>query len=240
MFVQNLQMLYFPECLEHIAVLEDLPFYLCMRLNKREKKVKTERLKDLKNEQITEILDKKQQYVKIDPEGKMFAQIRAYFPDLNQQQFETIKLKLKKNIKSFKKLILEVLQYKKLFSLLEIDYDLEYYPRFNCLMPDLNAAMGISQDKSLNHRLELRKQIGNIYEEAVKKSRGTYLIKEEDTKRIYPDFPIIIKSSLKDTIKYFRKKDIEVIRPFAYPLHHYLNLDKNLLVVFFLNLLPDY
>lgn len=119
-------------------------------------------------------------------------------------------------------------QYKKLFSLLEINYDLEYYPRFSCLMPDLNAAMGISQDKSLNHRLGLRKQIGKIYEEAVKKSRGTFLIQEEDTERIFSDFPIIIKSSLKEAIKYFKKKDVEIIRPFAYTLHHYLNLDKKL------------
>ncbi len=118
--------------------------------------------------------------------------------------------------------------YKNLFSLLEIDYSLEYQPRFNCLMPDLNAAMGISQDKSLNRRLELRQQIGKIYEEAVKKSRGTSLIQEEDAKRIYSDFPIIIKSSLKEAIKYFRKKNIEVIRPFTYPLHHYINFDKKL------------
>src|SRR4030042_2499765 len=84
--------------------------------------------------------------------------------------------------------------YKKLLSLLEIDYSTEYYPRLACLMPDLNAAMGISQDKSLNHRLELREQIGKIYEEAVKKNRSTYLMQEEGAKRIYSDFPIIIKS----------------------------------------------
>ncbi len=117
--------------------------------------------------------------------------------------------------------------FKKLLSLLEIDYNSDYYPRFSCLMPDLNAAMGISQDKSLNHRLELREQIGKIYEEAVKKNKSSYLIQEEGAQRIYSDFPIIIKSSLKDVIKYFGKKDVEVIRPFAYPLHHYLNLQKN-------------
>lgn len=118
--------------------------------------------------------------------------------------------------------------YKKLFSFLEIDYSTEYIPRFSCLMPDLNAAMGISQDKSLNHRLELREQIGKIYEEAVKKNRSIYLMQEEGTKRIYSDFSIIIKSSMKDAIKYFGKKDVETIRPFAFPLHHYLNLEKNI------------
>jgi dTDP-4-amino-4,6-dideoxygalactose transaminase len=136
-------------------------------------------------------------------------------------------------------------QYKKIFSLLEIGYDQEYYPRISCLMPDLNAAMGISQDKSLNHRLELRKQIGKIYEEAVKKSRGSHLIQEEDKTRIYSDFPMMVKSSLKDAIKYFKRKNVEVIRPFAYPLHHYLNLDKKLFAnteYYYLNslLLPIY
>ncbi len=116
--------------------------------------------------------------------------------------------------------------YNKIFSLLEIDYDLDYAPRFSSLMPDLNAAMGVSQDEGLKHRLGLREKIGKIYENAIRKSHGASLIQEENLQRFYSDFPVIIKSSLKESIKYFNKNNIEVIRPFAFPLHHYTNLPK--------------
>ena len=117
--------------------------------------------------------------------------------------------------------------YKPIYSFLEIDYDLEYKPRFNCLMPDLNAAMGVTQDRSLKHRLILREKIGRILVEAVKKGHGTRLPQEEGSERIFNDFAIIVKSSLKEAIKFFKKNDIEAVRPFAYPLHQYLNLSKS-------------
>ncbi len=117
--------------------------------------------------------------------------------------------------------------YSKIISLLEVDYSLEYQPKFSCLMPDLNAAMGISQDETLNHRLSLRSQIGKIYIESLKRSNGASLIMEENDQRFYSDFPALFKSSLKETIKYFRKNDIEVIRPYEFPLHQYLQLNKS-------------
>ena len=66
-------------------------------------------------------------------------------------------------------------------SLLEIDYELDYKPRIPCLMPDLNAAMGVSQDESLNHRMNLRKKIGNFYEESIRRSHGTTIIHDESS-----------------------------------------------------------
>jgi len=115
-------------------------------------------------------------------------------------------------------------------SLLEIDYNLDnenkYIPRIACLMPDLNAAMGVSQDESLNHRLNLRQKIGSFYEDSVKRSHGTKMIYDESTDRYYSDFPILCKSSLKEIIKYFKKNKIDAARPYEYLLHHYLKLDK--------------
>jgi len=112
------------------------------------------------------------------------------------------------------------------FSLFEIDYDIDYSPRFSCLMPDLNAAMGISQDENLNHKLNLREKIGKIYEDAIRRSHGITLIHQETPVRFYSDFPAFFKSGLKDIIAYFKKNGIEVARPFQHPLHHYLNLNK--------------
>lgn len=116
--------------------------------------------------------------------------------------------------------------YNKIFSLIEIDYDIEYFPRCACLMPDLNGAMGVSQDETLNKRLGLRTQIGEIYEQAVRRSKGVSLLQEGDSQRLYTDFPVFVKKSVKDAIKYFEKNNVEVEKPFAFPLHHYLNLPK--------------
>ena len=53
------------------------------------------------------------------------------------------------------------------------------------------------------------------------------MIQEDDQKHIYSDFAMIVKSSLKEAIKFFKKYDVETERPFAFPLHHYMNLGKN-------------
>jgi perosamine synthetase len=117
--------------------------------------------------------------------------------------------------------------YHKVVSLIEKEYSPEdYYPRYSCLLPDLNAAMGVSQDETLNHRLKLRDAIGKIYEESVRRGRNTFISPMENFDKFYSDFPIIVKSSLKDAIQYLKKHEIEGMRPFQFPLHHYLNLPK--------------
>ena len=93
-------------------------------------------------------------------------------------------------------------------------------------MPDLNAAMGLSQIENLNHKLKLRDAIGKIYEQALQQSRNTFVPSDEGMQRYYSDFPVIVKSGLKDAIAYLKKNKVEAVRPYAYPLHQYLNLPK--------------
>ena len=96
--------------------------------------------------------------------------------------------------------------------------------KISCLIPDINAAMGVSQLSSLDHRLELRKAIGQIYENALIKGKGSCLIPKENESRYYSDFPIQVKSPLKDITDFFKRAGIEVIRPFAKPLHQIMGL----------------
>ncbi|MBN2545329.1 MAG: DegT/DnrJ/EryC1/StrS aminotransferase family protein [Spirochaetes bacterium] len=112
-----------------------------------------------------------------------------------------------------------------LLSFIEKDYHLEYKPRYQCLMSDLNAAMGISQCDSLDKRLNLNEQIAKFYEEAVAKSHGFSFAQEISASRNYSDFCLMVKTSSKETIKYFKKYGIEIKKPFDYTLHQYLNLD---------------
>lgn len=104
----------------------------------------------------------------------------------------------------------------------EEDYRYKYYG----LMPDLNAAMGVSQISSLDKRLELREKIGLIYEDYIRKSRNSFIPSVEGCARYYSDFPIQVKSGLKDTQAFFKKNGVEVIKPYEKPLHHYMNLPK--------------
>ncbi len=112
-----------------------------------------------------------------------------------------------------------------LLTFIEKDYDIEYKPRYQCLMSDLNAAMGISQCDSLDKRLNLNGQIAKFYEEAVSKSHGFSFAQEINSSRIYSDFCLMVKTSSKETVKYFKKYGIEIKKPFDYPLHQYLNIE---------------
>ena len=112
-------------------------------------------------------------------------------------------------------------------------------------MPDLNASMGLSQLETLKHKLKLREAIGQFYEQALMKSRNSFIQNEENNERYYSDFPVIIKSSLKDAISFLKKNKVDSARPFAYPLHQYLNIPKEKYPVteyFYLNtlLIPNY
>ncbi len=118
--------------------------------------------------------------------------------------------------------------YKRLEELVNFDPAKEFQPIFNCLIPDLNAAMGVSQLHSYEHRVKLRENIGKIYEDSVTRSRNSFIAPEENNQRIYSEFPVIIKSGLKDAIFFFKKNGIEAVRPYEYPLHHYLKLDREM------------
>lgn len=101
-----------------------------------------------------------------------------------------------------------------------------YKYKFSCLISDLNAAMGVSQLSSLDYRLNLRKKIGKIYEESILKSRASFIAIAEGNTRYYSDFPIQIRSGLKDTFAFFKKNGVEVLKPYIKPLHQYMDLPK--------------
>lgn len=117
-------------------------------------------------------------------------------------------------------------EYQKLCAITQGTEEEDYRYKISCLMPDLNAAMGISQLLTLDHRLKLREAIGSIYKESLLKGKGSFLEPIENNDRCYSDFPIQIPSSLKETVAFFRKSGIEVIRPFKKTLHQYLLLSK--------------
>lgn len=102
----------------------------------------------------------------------------------------------------------------------------DYKPGYHSFMPDLNAAMGVSQNSTLNHRLKLRTKIGEIYEKSLQKSRSSFIHISEEQHRVYSTFPIIVNSSLKDSIAFFKKNKIEAVRPYNYPLHQLMKKDK--------------
>lgn len=115
-----------------------------------------------------------------------------------------------------------------LISLIEKEYTLEYKPRHKCLISDLNAAMGISQCDSLERRFSIKEQISKFYEDAIRRSHGFSFAEEIKEDKVLSDYPVLVKRSSKEAIKYFKKYSVELARPFEYPLHQYLGLDSTL------------
>ncbi len=103
----------------------------------------------------------------------------------------------------------------------------DYKPLYKSLMSDIKAAMGISQDETLNHRMALCQKIGHIYEESVKRSNNYFITHDSSCERIFSDFPVILKNSgFKDAKEYFRKNGVKCDKPYPFPLHHVLKYDR--------------
>ena len=76
-------------------------------------------------------------------------------------------------------------------------------------LPDFNAALGITQIKTVERFIERRKEIAQIFSRAIMQSRHKILIQKGEGDNIYYSFPIIIDSGMKDVQAYARKKGIE-------------------------------
>lgn len=79
----------------------------------------------------------------------------------------------------------------------------------NILLPDMNAALGVSQFQLLDKLLDARKEIAAIFKKAILKSRHKSVFQSEGDDQGYFAFPLIIDSGMPEVIKYAAKKKIE-------------------------------
>ncbi len=91
---------------------------------------------------------------------------------------------------------------------------LEKNPGFP-LLPDLNAAVALSQIRELPSFLNIRKEITSIYTDALSRSRHATLAQDEGGSGVPFSFPVVVESSMKDVRQYARKKGIDTRAAFS-------------------------
>ncbi len=95
---------------------------------------------------------------------------------------------------------------------------------FNCGMSDIQAAIGINQLKRLDHFVNLRGHIAEMYNRKFLQTHHEIPQKYDGRDNVYFRYPIRLQRSLKDALKFLYKNNIEAAMPVFKPLHRYLDL----------------
>jgi dTDP-4-amino-4,6-dideoxygalactose transaminase len=77
------------------------------------------------------------------------------------------------------------------------------------LLPDFNAALGITQIKNIEKFIERRKEIAAIFSHSARQTRHKMLSQKGEAENIFFSFPLLLASGMKDVQAYARKKGIE-------------------------------
>lgn len=106
------------------------------------------------------------------------------------------------------------------------DYDNKenYRIRYNYKMADIQAALGISQLKRLNHFIEIRQNIAGKYSAGLKDLCALPVNANNESIPVYYRYVIKLHHDVKGFLKLAKEKGISCERPVFRPLHRYLQL----------------
>ena len=82
-------------------------------------------------------------------------------------------------------------------------------------LPDMNAALGITQMKQLERFIERRKEIASRFERTVQRGRYTVPLQAGDGENVFLCFPVLVDSSPREVEKYARSHGVDVVRAFS-------------------------
>ncbi|MCF7929491.1 MAG: DegT/DnrJ/EryC1/StrS family aminotransferase [Spirochaetales bacterium] len=87
------------------------------------------------------------------------------------------------------------------------------------MMPDMNAALGLAQMNRIDAALERRREIEGIFRRALMQSGHSLPVQpaseEAEIHRIPYGFPVLLKSGMKDAVKYAAKHGVEAAPAFS-------------------------
>jgi perosamine synthetase len=82
-------------------------------------------------------------------------------------------------------------------------------------LPDMNAALGISQIAALERFLAVRREIGAAFAQALLKGRHRPLVQKGEAEPVPFSFPVLLAGGMKDARAFALKKGIETLPAFA-------------------------
>ena len=97
---------------------------------------------------------------------------------------------------------------------------------YDVLLPDMNAAVAITQLANSDKLIKARQDIADSYTQAVMKTRNKALVQKNSSKNVFYSFPVIAESGIKEIKKYAAKKDIEVSEAFNGSIIKAFNTDE--------------
>lgn len=83
------------------------------------------------------------------------------------------------------------------------------------LLPDMNAALGLTQTKQIEAFVNRRREIAGVYSRAVMRGRHRIPVQHGEAENVYYSFPVLLESGLSEVAAYARKKGVDTAVAFA-------------------------
>lgn len=82
------------------------------------------------------------------------------------------------------------------------------------MLPDLNAALSITQLKHIEESIERRRDIAGVYMRSLSKGKHRTFVQSGDSENVYFSFPVILDGAVNDAVKYAHSKRVIITRSF--------------------------
>jgi len=82
------------------------------------------------------------------------------------------------------------------------------------LLSDMNAALGLIQLGAVEQFIQRRKEIAQIFQQSLLKTRHKGLAQGGEGENIWYSFPVLLAAGMKDVMQYARKKGVETTAGF--------------------------
>lgn len=105
--------------------------------------------------------------------------------------------------------------------------NIEYQIQYDYRMPDIAAALGLSQIKIMKKLLERRLELSSYYNERFKQSKYKVYKEIDNRKNVYSRYTVFLEGNLEKAIYFLRRNKIDARKPVPEPAYILLGKDGN-------------